>query len=60
MTARIAAAAASGFHVERRLTRVSFSGFFFMVSDFRMGDSTTKSPAIRLDFLTLVPVEIIG
>ena len=29
-----------------------------MASDFRMKDSTIKSTAIRLDFLTLVPLEI--
>jgi len=59
MTAIIAAAVASGFHVDWRcLTRVSLSGFSFMASDFRMKDSTIKSTAIRLDFLTLVPLEI--
>jgi len=57
----IAAAVATGFHVDWRcLTRVSFSRFSFMASDFRMKDSTTKSTAIRLDFLTSIPLEIIG
>src|SRR6188508_876994 len=49
MIATIAAAATSGFHVERCLTRASFSGFSFMVSDFlslqaarRQGNTCTR------------------